>query len=91
MSNNDDGDRGLAKAAILGVVENQLRERDPPEVKATYDRLVRSGHSKQEAKRLIAAVLSTEIFDMAKTRSEYDHARYVSRLERLPEMPWQHE
>lgn len=83
------GDPDLARAAILEVVENQLRENDPPEVKQTYDRLVRSGHSKQQAKRLIAVVLSAEIFDMAKTRSEYDHRRYASRLKHLPEMPWE--
>jgi len=91
MSDRTDGYPDLARAAILGVVENQLRDKNPPEVKETYDRLVRSGHSRQEAKHLIAAVLSTEIFDMVKTKSEYDHGRYVSRLGRLPEMPWQHE
>lgn len=85
------GDPDLARAAILEVVENQLRDNDPPEAKETFERLVQSGHSKDEAKRLIAAVLANEIFDIAKTESAYDQERYLSRLKRLPEMPWEYE
>jgi hypothetical protein len=85
------GDPELARAAILEAVENQLRGNDPPEAKETFDRLVESGHSDDEAKRMIAAVLANEIFDVAKTKTEYDQERYISRLKRLPDMPWEYE
>ena len=40
----------LLKSAILKVVENQLRNSDPPETKTTYDRLIKEGHSNSEAR-----------------------------------------
>lgn len=86
-----EGDPKQLRAAILEAVENQLRDNDPPQAKETFDRLVRSGHSKNEAKRLIAAVLANEISDVANTWSEYDQNRYLSRLKRLPDMPWEYE
>ena len=38
-------------AAIMEVVENQLRQNDPPETKQTYERLLMEGHTEVEAKR----------------------------------------
>jgi hypothetical protein len=52
------------KAAILQVVDNQIRANDPPETKQTLDRLLSEGHSKEEAKRLIGCIVSSEIFDI---------------------------
>lgn len=46
----------------------------------------RIGRSAEEAKRMLAPVLANGIFDIAKTKSEYDQARYLSRLRRLPDM-----
>lgn len=39
--------------AILDVVENQIRENNPPATKKTFDRLLKNGHSKDEAMKLI--------------------------------------
>ena len=72
---------------ILQVVENQLRENDPPETRATLSRLVAEGRSEPEAKRLIACVVAAEIFDVLKSRRSYDHDRYVAALAELPELP----
>jgi hypothetical protein len=79
------------KAAILQVVSNQLRANDPPETKETYERLVREGHSKEEAKRLIGCVVSTEIFDVLKSKQPFNLSRFVAALNRLPAMPWDDE
>jgi hypothetical protein len=77
------------KRAILEVVNNQLERLDPPETKATYDRLVASGISDQEARRLIGCVISSEIFDVLKQQQPFDHARFVKALNKLPKLPWE--
>ena len=56
----------LLKSAILEVVENQLRNSDPPETKTTHDRLIKEGHSNSEARELIGSVVAAEIFDVLK-------------------------
>ncbi|MGJ3254139.1 MAG: DUF1841 family protein [Elainellaceae cyanobacterium] len=72
------------RAAILEAVEHQLDHLDPPETKQTYDRLCAEGHSSDEAKRLIAYALLSEMNDMMKTNRVFDQARYAEILERLP-------
>jgi hypothetical protein len=76
------------RQTILEVVENQLRDGDPPETAATLERLIKEGQSREAAVELIAAVLAAEIFNVMKTKKPYDNARYVGRLKQLPDMPW---
>jgi hypothetical protein len=73
---------------MFEVIENQLQNNDPPETRKTLERLVGGGHPRQEAMRLIACVLATELFNVIKSESPYDHARYIANLERLPELPF---
>ena len=75
-------------AAIMEAVNNQLRNSNPPETKETYDRLVASGISDKEARRLIAIALSTEMFEMLKNKKDYSQQRYVASLRKLPKLPW---
>ncbi|MBI5715703.1 MAG: hypothetical protein HZC38_20075 [Chloroflexi bacterium] len=72
--------------AMLEVVENQLRDGTPPETKQTLDRLIKEGHSEEEAKRLIATVVASEIFGVFKNKRPYDQARYIAALQRLPKV-----
>jgi hypothetical protein len=76
------------RAAILEAVDTQIREGTPPATRETFERLQREGTPPAEAKRLIAAVLSAEIFNIAKHHQTYDETRYVRRLQQLPVMPW---
>lgn len=85
------GNRERARAAIFEVIENQIRNNDPPETRKTLDRLIGSGHSRAEAKRLIACVLGTEFFDVMKSEKPYDNARYVGNMKRLPDLAWEEE
>ena len=78
----------IAKQAILEAVENQLRQNNPPETKATIDRLVQEGYSAFEAKEFIAAVLVAHIFDMLKNKHTFDNSKYVKDLANLPKLPW---
>ncbi len=86
MMNGQDGNPVL-KAAILEVVENQMRDNNPPETRQAYDRLMQEGHSKEDAKRLIGCVVSSEVFDILKKQQEFNLERFVQALERLPELP----
>ncbi|MEE9269719.1 MAG: hypothetical protein V3V49_05595 [Candidatus Krumholzibacteria bacterium] len=74
-------------AAVMKVVENQLRYRDPPETKATFDRLLAEGHDEDEARRLIGCVVVSEIFDIMKNNEPFDAKRYAQALARLPKLP----
>jgi len=79
------------QAAIMKVVENQIRNNDPPQTKQTVERLIAAGHSEAEAKRLIGCVVSAEIFDVLKKQEPFDLNRFVKALDRLPAMPWEEE
>ena len=73
--------------AVLEVVENQIRQLNPPATKETFDRLIREGHDHNEARRLIGCVVASEIFDILKNMEPYDEDRYVRALRRLPDLP----
>jgi Domain of unknown function (DUF1841) len=74
-------------SAILEVVENQLTGNDPPETRLTFERLLREGHSEEDVKKLIGAVIAAEMFFVMKQGKPFDHARFVAALDRLPEIP----
>jgi hypothetical protein len=73
--------------AVLDVVENQIRQLNPPATKETFDRLIREGNDRDEARRLIGCVVAGEIFDILKSMEPYDESRYVAALRKLPELP----
>jgi len=76
-------------AAVLEIVENQLKGNDPPETRQTYERLIEEGQSKSEAKRLIACVVTSEIYDVMKEEKPFNHKRFVDALNKLPAMSWE--
>jgi len=89
-SNEDEASSSATvRAAILEVVENQLRDGAPPETRQTFERLVAAGHSAPEAKRLIGVVVASEIFNLLKRGEPYDEARFVAALRRLPKLPYE--
>jgi len=81
----------VLNAAIMKVVDNQLRGNDPPQTGQTLKRLMAAGHSEKEAKRLIACVVSAEIFDVLKQQQPFNLERFVKGLDKLPAMPWDEE
>ena len=68
----------------MEVVENQLRDLDPPETKQTFDRLLAEGIDDDEARRMIAAVVVAEIHHMEKNGTPFNRRRYSKGLSRLP-------
>jgi len=69
---------------FMEVVVNQLETGDPPEAKATLERLMAAGHARGEAMQLISAVVRNEMQAMMAAGREFDNARYASLLARLP-------
>ena len=76
-------------ATFLSVVENQIRDQDPPETKETYERLLAESHSDKDARRLIAVAIASEVFQMLKYKKDYSLKRYIALLHKLPQLPWE--
>ncbi len=75
------------KEIVLEVVENQLRDDDPPEARQAFGRLVSEGISEEDAKMYIGQAVCVEIWDVMTNRLEFDAERYRSNLEKLPDKP----
>jgi hypothetical protein len=74
-------------AAYMEVVENQLRDNDPPETRATYNRLKSEGFSELDAKKLIARAIVAETFWIMKKKENFNLNRFIKNLNRLPAEP----
>lgn len=74
---------------LRSVVREQIQEKKPPIVEATYRRLLRSGEDEKNAIELIATVLASQIYDMLNKQQEYDESKYAAALKRLPELPFE--
>jgi hypothetical protein len=77
------------RAAMLEVVNQQLETGEPSETAATHQRLMDSGLSDQESRRLIAIVVGDETFRVMKEDTPYRHERFVELLDKLPTLPWE--
>ena len=79
------------RRAILEVVENQLRDGTPPETRATLERLMAEGCTRDNAIEYIGCVVSAEICDVLNNREPFNEDRYVAALRALPRLPWEKE
>ena len=69
--------------AMLDTVLNQLETGDPPEAKNTYDRLVASGQSKNQALQLMASALRVEMNRMLSEATPFGNQRYAALLAKI--------
>ena len=81
-------DSEILRGAIFEIIHNQIRDDNPPETKATLERLLATGIPEEEALKMIGCCVTTEINDMLKHQRTFDEARYVRALRRLPQLPW---
>lgn len=86
-----DEDQKRRRKIILEVVENQIRDSDPPETRQTLKRLIKDGFSREEAVELIAAVVVTEIYNVSKQNEPFNRKRFVAALKQLPKLPYDEE
>lgn len=68
---------------LFEVIENQLRDSDPPETRQTLDRLLAASYAREVAMSKIAVALLEEMNDMLAQRVPFDRARFKRRLDRL--------
>jgi len=61
------------KLAILEVVENQLRENNPPETRQTFERLLATGYPTGCATRSTRCIVEFE--ELTQKRDVLDHCR----------------
>ena len=69
--------------AMLDTVLNQIDSNDPPEARATYDRLIEDGASNSQALQLMAAALRVEMNRMLTDSTPFDNERYSAALKKI--------
>jgi hypothetical protein len=69
--------------AFLDTVMTQVDKGDPPEARATFERLIAAGRAKNEALLLIAAALRDEMNRMLAESTSFDRPRYAELLKRI--------
>ena len=69
--------------AFLDTVMNQIATGDPPETKATLERLMSEGYSKSQALQAIAAALRVEMNRMLSDSTPFDNAKYAALLAKI--------
>ena len=70
--------------AFLDTVVSQIESGDPPEAKATFDRLIAAGQTKSQALHHIAAALRQEMDRMLADSTPFDNKRYAALLAKIP-------
>lgn len=79
--------KNIVRDQFLEVVENQLKENQPPETRTTLERLMKEGFKERVAKELIATCVATEMYEVIASNTSFNEKRYVENLHRLPELP----
>ena len=75
------------RAQIFEIIENQIKDGNPPETLSTTQRLEGQGFSDFEVKQLIGQCVAIELFTVLKHNKPFDEKRYVKNLKNLPEEP----
>ena len=73
---------------IFEVVENQLKQNDPPETRKTYDRLRKEGFDDFVTKQMIGQCVAIELFNLMKHGKAFDNEQYIKNLSKLPKEPF---
>ena len=74
---------------IFEIIKNQIRDNDPAETKATFDRLQKQGFDDFQIRQMIGQCLAVELFDVMKNRKPYNNERYTKNLLALPKEPFE--
>lgn len=69
--------------SMRGVIENQLAQNTPPEVRKALDRLLKRGGSHHEAIHAIAYEFNMELFPVLKYSRPFNNLTYKRRLEKI--------
>jgi hypothetical protein len=83
MEGRMDNDKTV-RNVFLDTVVTQVESGDPPEAKATLDRLVAAGQTRSQALHHIAAALREEMNRMLSESTPFDNGRYAALLQKIP-------
>ena len=72
---------------IFKIIENQIKNNDPPETLKTLYKLQSQGYNEFEAKQLIGQCVAVEIYTVMKYKKPFDKERYIKNLNNLPKEP----
>ena len=67
----------------LAVLDEQLNECRPPEVRQTYEQLIAQGHSPEYARLLLGNLLALEIQTSLKSKQSWDMGTYLVAIRKL--------
>ena len=73
---------------IFEIINSQLKDNNPPETKATYDRLRKQGFDDFVTKQLIGQCIAVELFEIIKFAKPFNNERYIKNLIQLPKEPF---
>ncbi len=79
----------ILREQIFDIIKNQLKDNEPPETKATFDRLQKQGFDDFQIRQMIGQCLAVELFDIMKNRKSYNNQRYTKNLLALPQVPFE--
>jgi len=77
------GNDKTVRDAMLDTVLNQIDSGDPPEARATYDRLIEEGMSNSQALQTMAAALRVEMNRMLTDATPFDNDKYAALLAKI--------
>ncbi|WP_425420858.1 hypothetical protein [Phaeodactylibacter xiamenensis] len=79
--------RQILKDQFLQIVDTQLKTNDPAHTRVTFDRLRAAGYNDETARLMIAQCVAAEVREVMSSGAEFNTARYIKNLDRLPEPP----
>ncbi len=74
----------IMRDAMFEAIDNQIRDRTPPEAKQTYERLKSEGFNHEETMKLLGCALTEELFYIMKEERVFDEYKYIKSLHALP-------
>jgi len=74
---------------IFEIIDNQVKNNDPPETALTFKRLKEEGFDDFTVKQLIGQCVAVEIYNVMKYRKPFDENRYIKNLKNLPKEPFE--
>lgn len=78
----------ILRKQVFVIIENQIRDNNPPETKLTYERLIISGYSEYVVKQYIGQCVAIELYNIMKYKTPFDEVRYIRNLKKLPKEPF---
>ncbi len=69
---------------IIHLLEDQIRDNNPVEVKQTYERLLYLGYDNYHAREMIIRCLIMEVYDALNNDHIFNEKRYIKNLSKLP-------